>query len=666
MTHQIHQIENFLPITKEDMIQRGWQQPDFVVVTGDAYVDHPSFGAAIISRLLESEGWKVCVLSQPDYTTAESMKEFGRPKYGFFIGGGNVDSMVAHYSVAKIRRTEDEYTPGGIMGKRPDRSATVYSQMAKQAYPDVPVILGGLEASLRRFAHYDYWLDTVLPSICESSGADIISFGMSEHQTKEIAKRLAKGEPVQRITDVAGTCYLTDFENLPSKYVECAGFSKVSNDKLAYAKATRLQMDNQDPVTGQIVVQKQGEKYLVQNPPAKPLTRKELDAVHGLPFTRRYHPSYNAVGGVPAIKEVEFSIIQNRGCYGGCNFCAITMHQGRRVTSRSADSIVAEGERIAAQPNFKGYIHDVGGPTANFRLPSCKEQMTKGLCQKGKKCLAPHACSKLLIDHSDYLNILRRLRNIPKVKKVFIRSGIRYDYLIWDSDDTFFKELVQHHVSGQLKVAPEHCAPNTLAAMGKPPIEVYNKFSKKFYELTKKAGKQQYLVPYLMSSHPGSTLKDAVILAEYLYKNKIHPEQVQDFYPTPGTVSTCMYYTGLDPYTLKPIFVEKTPEGKALQRALLQYYEPRNAQKVVQALQKVHREDLIPLLAPTAKRQQKKEIQIQPAQKRVSTKNSKTKQQGRQYVNPVAVPYSKQKRQGESSWQNGNPRGIAPKTKKKR
>ena len=640
---QTYENSGFLPIHFADMKARGWDQPDYVVVTGDAYVDHPSFGPAIISRILEAEGFRVCVLSQPDFTSCESFREFGRPRYGFFIGGGNVDSMVAHYSVAKVRRTEDEYTPGGVMGKRPDRSATVYTRLAKQAYPDVPVILGGLEASLRRFAHYDYWMDTVLPSICEDSGADLVSFGMSEHQTRAIAHRLADGEPVQSITDVRGTCYMTDFAHLPSTYVECAGFHKVSTDKTAYARATRIQMDNQDPVTGQILVQKQKERYLVQNPPAKPLNRPQLDEVYALPFTRRYHPSYEALGGVPAIKEVEFSIIQNRGCYGGRNFCAITMHQGRRVTSRSADSIVKEGERIAASPNFKGYIHDVGGPTANFRLPSCKEQMTKGMCQGGKKCLAPSPCPHLLVDHTEYLSILRRLRAITGVKKVFIRSGIRYDYLVWDPDESFFRELVKHHVSGQLKVAPEHCAPGTLAAMGKPPIEVYNRFSKRFYELTKQAGKQQYLVPYLMSSHPGSTLKDAVILAEYLYKNHIRPEQVQDFYPTPGTVSTCMYYTGLDPYTLKPIFVEKTAEGKAMQRALLQYYEPRNAHKVAEALRKVHREDLIPLLAPAALRGQKKTVQPVLAPRQTTRKGNTPR-------NPVAVPWNKHK-QGEKSWQ---------------
>ncbi len=553
-------------------------------------MDHPSFGTAIISRLLEAEGYKVGVLAQPRYTDCEDFKRFGKPKYGFFIGGGNVDSMVSHYSVAKIPRAEDEYSPGGKGGARPDRSATVYTRLAKEAYPDLPVILGGLEASLRRFAHYDYWLDTVLPSIAEDSGADIISFGMGEHQTVEIARRLAAGEPVEYITDVDGTCYLTDFDHLPERYVECAGFKKVASDKTAYAKACRIQMDNQDVVSGQIIVQKQSEKYLVQNIPAKPLVRWELDKVYALPYTRRYHPIYESMGGVPAIREVQFSIIQNRGCFGGCNFCAIQLHQGRRVTSRSADSIVAEAERMTHEPDFKGYIHDVGGPTANFRFPSCREQMLRGMCNGGKHCLAPTTCSHMIVDHSDYLKILRRVRELPGVKKVFIRSGIRFDYLMADPDDTFFKELVEYHVSGQLKVAPEHCAPNTLAYMGKPPIETFNKFKDKFYELSKKAGKKQYLVPYLMSSHPGSTLSDAVYLAEYLYKNHMRPEQVQDFYPTPGTVSTCMFYTGLDPYTLKPVFVEKTAEGKALQRALLQYYEPRNAEKVIKALKMTHRE----------------------------------------------------------------------------
>lgn len=650
----MQQGTRFLPINQQDMQERGWDELDFIVVMGDAYVDHPSFGPAIISRVLEAQGYRVGVISQPDYTSEESIKVLGKPKYAFFIGGGNVDSMVAHYSVAKVRRKEDEYTPGGIAGKRPDRSATVYTQMAKRAYPDVPVILGGLEASLRRFAHYDYWLDTVLPSIVESSGADLVSFGMGEHQTMEIARRLVAGESVDSIRDVAGTCYMTDFANLPAKYIECAGFTKVSTDKMAYAKACRIQMDNQDQVIGQIVVQKQKERYLVQNPPAKALTRRELDWVAALPYTRTYHPSYIALGGVPAIEEVEYSIIHNRGCYGGCNFCAITLHQGRMVTSRSVNSVVEEGELLTKLPGFKGYIHDVGGPTANFRLPSCKEQMTKGMCQNGKKCLAPGPCPHLILDHSEYLKMLRRLRELPGVKKVFIRSGIRYDYLTWDKDETFFKELVEHHVSGQLKVAPEHCAPNTLKYMGKPPVEVYNKFSKRFYELTKKAGKKQYLVPYLMSSHPGSTLEDAVYLAEYLYKHNIRPEQVQDFYPTPGTVSTCMFYTGLDPYTLKPVFVEKTPEGKALQRALLQYYEPRNAEKVVKALHKTHREDLIPLLVPGY---------IKKVSPQISAKSKTKGGKGKQAAKPIKGKFVPNYGKGAAG-KNAKPT-FAPKGKRK-
>ncbi|MCI6305472.1 MAG: YgiQ family radical SAM protein [Subdoligranulum sp.] len=644
----------FLPLCRADMLARGWQDVDFVLVTGDAYVDHPSFGAAIIGRVLEAEGFRIGMLSQPDFTTCESFKEYGKPRYGFFIGGGNVDSMVAHYSVAKIRRKEDEYTPGGKAGKRPDRCATVYTRLAKQAYPDMPVILGGLEASLRRFAHYDYWKEDVLPSIMEDSGADIVSFGMGEHQTREIARRLANGEPASSITDVQGTCYLTDFDHLPDTYVECASYRKVREDKVAYAKACRIQMDNQDCVSGKIVVQKQSEKYLVQNLPAVPLRRQELDEVYKLPFTRRYHPSYEALGGIPAIEEVKFSIIQNRGCFGGCNFCAIQLHQGRRVTSRSEASILEEGRRITQDPEFKGYIHDVGGPTANFRMASCAQQMQKGMCAGGKHCLAPRPCPNLLVSHREYLGILRKLRQLPGVKKVFIRSGIRYDYLMADPDDTFFKELVEHHISGQLKVAPEHCAPATLAYMGKPPVEVFNKFKDKFYQLTKKAGKKQYLVPYLMSSHPGSTLKDAVYLAEYLYKNHMRPEQVQDFYPTPGTVSTCMYYTGLDPYTLKPVFVEKTPEGKAMQRALLTYYEPKNADKVAKALQLTHREDLIPLLAPTAARRMRRDVPIrtnaaQPVQPKGAHKG-KTK---------INLPSGKEQKQ----WQQ---KGGAARAKGKR
>ncbi len=588
--------QNFLPLSKEEMLEKGWQYVDFVVVTGDAYVDHPSFGSAIISRVLENEGYKVGIISQPNFNEEDCMALFGKPRYAYFIGGGNVDSMVAHYSVSKKRRTQDEYTPGKKMGKRPDRCVNVYTKLAKQKFPDIPVIIGGLEASLRRFAHYDYWDDTVMPSVLQSSGADLLTFGMGERQTVEIAKRLAGGEDIANITNISGTCFMANFNQLPATYTECASFTKVSADKISYAKATRIQLDNQDAVSGKAVVQKHGDKYVVQNLPAKPLVRKELDELYALPFTRTYHPSYEKFGGISAIEEVEFSIIHNRGCFGGCNFCAIQLHQGRNVTSRSEESVVKEAKLITTAPNFKGYIHDIGGPTANFRKPSCKIQITKGMCKGGKKCLAPTACANLIVDHTDYLNILRRVRNLPKVKKVFIRSGIRYDYIMRDKNDDFFNELVEHHVSGQLKVAPEHCAVTTLNHMGKPGIDVYNKFAEKFYKITKKCGKKQFLVPYLISSHPGSTLKDAVLLAEYLYKNNIRPEQVQDFYPTPGTVSTCMYYTGLNPYTLKEVYVARTKQEKTLQRALLQYYDIKNSQLVKQALELTNRTDLLPKL----------------------------------------------------------------------
>ncbi len=591
-------IPAYLPLCKADARERGWQQVDFVVVGGDAYVDHPSFGTAIIARLVESLGFKVGILAQPAFQNETAFTEYGRPKYAFLIGSGNVDSMVAHYTVAKQRRTEDEYSPGGAVGMRPDRAATVYTRLAKQAYPDVPVILGGLEASLRRFAHYDYWTDSVHPSVLIDSGADLISFGMAERQTKEICTRLAAGESIEKLHDIPGTCWLAhSVEQLPAGYVECASFANVSSNKAAYARACQLQMNNQDPVTARPLAQKHKEGYLVQNIPAKPLNRAQLDAVYALPFTRQVHPCYLSQGGVPAIQEVQFSITHNRGCFGGCNFCAITMHQGRRVTSRSKQSILEEAVRITRDPEFKGYIHDVGGPSANFRFPSCKEQMTRGMCND-RKCLAPTPCPHLLVDHSEYLDILRSVRELPGVKKVFVRSGIRYDYLLRDKDESFFYDLVEHHVSGQLKVAPEHCAADTLHYMGKPGIDVYDAFSKRFYEITKKLEKKQYLVPYLISSHPGSTLKDAVLLAEYLCRNHIKPEQVQDFYPTPGTVSTCMYYTGIDPQTMKPVYVARTREEKSTQRALLQYYLPANREKVLAALQQIGRSDLIPLLLP--------------------------------------------------------------------
>ncbi|MGD9559712.1 MAG: YgiQ family radical SAM protein [Oscillospiraceae bacterium] len=582
----------FLPINRKEALARGWDRVECVLASGDAYVDHPSFGAAVIGRVLQAAGYRVGMLPQPDFASEESFREYGRPRLGFLISGGVVDSMVAHYTVAKRRRTFDEYSPGGKVGKRPDRVTEVYARLAKKAFPDVPVVVGGVEASLRRFAHYDYWQDAVLPSILESSAADIISYGMGEGSVVEIARRLAAGEAVQAICDVPGTAVLADLEALPGGYVECAGFDKVAADKQAYARACRIQMDNQDPASAKPVVQKQRERYLVQNVPAPPLGQAALDAVFALPFTRRWHPVYDAQGGVPALEEVAFSIIHNRGCFGGCNFCAITLHQGRRVTARSVASVVAEAERLTKAPGFKGYIHDVGGPTANFRAPACQKQQAQGVCAGGKRCLAPSPCPNLQVDHSEYLEILRKIRALPGVKKVFIRSGIRYDYLMQDRDERFLREVVAHHVSGQLKVAPEHTAPAVLQAMGKPPIAVYERFEKRFAQLSRQAGKEQYLVPYLMSSHPGSGVREAVALAEWLQARGIRPRQVQDFYPTPGTVSTCMYHTGLDPYTLKPVPVPRTAEEKAMQRALLQYYEPKNAPMVRKALRLAQRMDL--------------------------------------------------------------------------
>ena len=592
-------IHDFLPVCRADMEKRGWDQCDFVYVCGDAYVDHPSFGSAIISRVLESYGYKVGIIAQPDWKDKESIQVLGRPRLGFLVSAGNMDSMVNHYSVSKRRRDKDSYTPGGVMGKRPDYAAVVYCNLIRSVYKDIPIVIGGIEASLRRLAHYDYWSNKVKHSILVDSQADLISYGMGEKSIVEIADALNSGLDVKDITFIDGTVYKTD--SLDSVYdaVTLPSYDEIKTDKRRYAESFNIQYKNTDAFSGKrLVEQYRDNLYVVQNPPAKPLSVQEMDDVYALPYMRRWHPSYDAAGGIPAFSEVKFSLISNRGCFGGCSFCALTFHQGRIIQVRSHESIIDEAKYLTKEPDFKGYIHDVGGPTANFRFPSCREQMLRGMCNGGKHCLAPTTCSHMIVDHSDYLKILRRVRELPGVKKVFIRSGIRFDYLMADPDDTFFKELVEYHVSGQLKVAPEHCAPNTLAYMGKPPIQTFNKFKDKFYELSKKAGKKQYLVPYLMSSHPGSTLSDAVYLAEYLYKNHMRPEQVQDFYPTPGTVSTCMFYTGLDPYTLKPVFVEKTAEGKALQRALLQYYEPRNAEKVIKALKMTHREDLIPLLVP--------------------------------------------------------------------
>lgn len=583
----------FLPITKEEMKQRGWDAPDFVLVTGDAYVDHPTFGTAIISRVLESYGYRVAILSQPDWRTDEDFRRFGVPKLAFLVNAGNIDSMVAHYTVARNRRKTDAYSPGSKPGLRPDRATIVYTQKLKALYPDTPVIIAGLEASLRRFAHYDYWDDRVRPSILAESGADLLSYGMGEKQAVEIAGRLLDGEPIQSITDVRGTCYLVPTrEYRPGPAVECPSFEQVSTNKREYAVSCRKQQDEQDAVRGKRVIQRHGDRILVQNPPMAPLTQEELDAVYELPYERTYHPSYEKLGGVPAIQEVEFSITHNRGCFGACNFCSIAFHQGRAVTVRSEESVLREAKLLTANPHFKGYIHDVGGPTANFRQPSCKKQETQGLCP-GKKCLAPKSCPALQVDHSEYLDMLRKLRALPKVKKVFIRSGIRFDYLMEEKDDSFFRELVEHHVSGQLKVAPEHCTARVLDCMGKPHIETYLAFQKRFFKLTREAGKEQYLVPYLMSSHPGSTLQDAVELAQFIKKNHLHPEQVQDFYPTPGTISTCMFYTGLDPYTMKEVYVPRDNKEKAMQRALMQYFIPKNKPLVIEALKLAGRTDLI-------------------------------------------------------------------------
>ncbi len=583
----------FLPITKEECEQRGWGEVDFVFITGDSYVDHPSFGVSIISRVLEDRGYKVAILSQPDWKSDEDFLQFGKPRLGFMITSGNIDSMVAHYSVAKKRRKTDAYTAGGIMGRRPDRAAIVYSNIVRRLYPDSVIILGGLEASLRRFAHYDYWDDKVRHSILFDSQADIIVYGMGENQTIEIANRLNDGFTVEALRDIRGICYaVKTSEYTPMSVTELPTFERVSSDKKDYAIATRKELDEYDAVRGKTMIQRDGNRILIQTPPMPPLTTEELDHVYSLPYERTYHPSYEESGGVPGIQEVEFSITHNRGCFGGCNFCAIAFHQGRAVTVRSHDSIMEEAKKLIASPNFKGYIHDVGGPTANFRMPSCELQKKAGLC-KGKKCLAPTPCKNLQVSHDEYIDILRDLRKLDGVKKVFIRSGIRFDYLLEDESDEFFRELVEHHISGQLKVAPEHCSDIVLDKMGKPHIEVYKRFQDEFYRKTQRANKEQYLVPYLMSSHPGSTLKEAVELSLYLKREKIHPDQVQDFYPTPGTVSTCMYYTGLDPYTLKEVYVAKSPHEKALQRALLQYFKPQNKDLVVEALIKAGRRDLI-------------------------------------------------------------------------
>lgn len=580
-----------MPVTREEMREREWYYYDFLVVTADAYIDHPSFGTAIIARLLETEGYRVAVLAQPEWKDAEAFRAMGKPRYGVLIGGGNLDSMVAHYTVAKRRRSQDLYSPGGKLGFRPDRATIVYANRAREAFPDTPIVIGGLEASLRRFAHYDYWDDAVRRSILFDARADLLVYGMGETATKEIARRLSRKTPVSAITDVRGTAFITDDPAVCQYHgLECPSYEEICQSKEAYARATELQYEEHDPIRGRGILQRCGGKTLVVNPPQKPLSREELDRVYDLPYVREVHPMYTEP--VPAIEEVRFSITHNRGCFGGCNFCALAFHQGRMVTSRSEASVVREAEELIQDPLFKGYIHDVGGPSANFRHTSCAQQKKCGMC-KNKSCLAPEPCQNLDADHSEYTALLKKLRALPGIKKVFVRSGIRYDYLLQDKSREFFRELVDHHISGQLKVAPEHCVSTVLDYMGKPHFDVFEKFWAQYKRINEKAGKEQFLVPYLMSSHPGCTLQDAVELAEYLHRLGREPEQVQDFYPTPGTLSTCMYYTGIDPRDMKPVYVARDSHEKALQRALLQWRRPEMKRLVIEALQKAGREDLI-------------------------------------------------------------------------
>lgn len=583
----------FLPMNIKEVKARGWDEVDFVYVMGDSYVDHPSFGAAIITRVLEDCGYKVAVLSQPDWKNDADFLQFGKPRLGFFVTAGNIDSMVAHYTVAKRKRSDDAYTAGGKNGKRPDRAVTVYSNIIRRLYPDSVIIIGGLEASLRRFAHYDYWKNTVMPSVLFDSKADIISYGMGELQTIEMAKRLSEGYPVEALYDIRGICYAVKTSDyVPKTVVELPSYERVCESKKDYAIAARKELEEADAVRGKTLIQRHGNCILIQNPPMQPLDTKQLDYVYSLPYERWYPQCYEKLGGVPGIQEVLFSITHNRGCFGACNFCSLAFHQGRAVTVRSKQSVIDEAKSFLNDKRFKGYISDVGGPTANFRLPSCEKQKKAGLC-KSRKCLAPTPCPNMQVSHTEYLDILRELRKLDGIKKVFIRSGIRFDYLMEDQSDEFFEELVKYHISGQLRVAPEHCSAAVLDRMGKPHIETYKKFCDKFYKLTGRMSKDQYIVPYLMSSHLGSTLKDAVELALFCKRENIHPKQVQDFYPTPGTISTCMFYTGIDPYTMKEVYVPKTEEEKSMQRALLQYFIPENKQKVIKALIKAGRKDLI-------------------------------------------------------------------------
>ena len=582
----------FLPITRREMLDRGWDACDFVYIIGDAYVDHPSFGHAIISRVLESHGYNVGIISQPDWKNPKSIDVFGRPRLGFLVSGGNMDSMVNHYSVTKHHRKTDAFTPGGVMGKRPDYATTVYCNLIRQTYKDVPILIGGIEASLRRLGHYDYWSDTMKRSILLDSQADLLMYGMGEKTIVEVADALNSGLDVKDITYIDGTVFKTKAPDDSLPTVTLPSFAEIKADRRRYAESFKIQYANCDPFTAKRLAEPYDNFFVVQNPPQKPLTTAEMDAVYDLPYMRAYHPSYEKAGGVPAIEEVKFSLVSNRGCFGACSFCALTFHQGRIVQTRSHESILREAEIMVKDRDFKGYIHDVGGPTANFRHPACEKQLSKGACG-GRQCLYPTPCKNMNADHSDYVALLRKLRKLPGVKKVFVRSGIRYDYMLLDKKNTFFRELVQYHISGQLKVAPEHVSDAVLARMGKPKNAVYNQFVEEYFALNRQYGMNQYLVPYLMSSHPGSTLKEAVELAEYIRDMGYNPEQVQDFYPTPSTLSTVMYCTGLDPRTMERVYVPTDPHEKAMQRALIQYRDPKNYALVQEALVKAHREDLI-------------------------------------------------------------------------
>ena len=585
--------DQFMVISKDDMRKRGWEELDFIIISGDAYIDHPSFGTTIIARVLEDAGFKVGIIAQPNWRSTADFKKLGKPKYGFLVSAGNMDSMVNHYSVSKNRRSYDNYSPGGESGHRPDRATIVYSNRLREAYGDIPIIIGGIEASLRRFAYYDYWDDSVRRSLLFDSRADLLVYGMGEKQILKIAENLEAGLEIKYINYLPGTAFITDDLESLYDYQLLPSYEEVKNSKKQYAYAYKIEYLEQDPIRGQQLVQKHGNRYLVQNPPVEPLKQEELDHIYNLPYQRDYHPAYERAGGVPAIKEVKFSLVSSRGCFGACSFCAISFHQGKMMTARSRESLIEEAKKITAMDDFKGYIHDVGGPTANFRQPSCSDQLSRGMC-KGKECMFPKPCSKLEVDHEEYFEILRELRRLPKVKKVFVRSGIRFDYLLEDAESRkYLKELAAHHVSGQLKVAPEHVSDKVLSYMGKPGIEVFDKFRKAFYQVNEEIGLEQYLIPYFISSHPGSRLEDAVELAEYLRDINHHPDQVQDFYPTPGTMATAMYYSGYDPRTMEEVYVAKSAEAKKMQRALLQYHKKENQQLVRKALKMAGRKDLI-------------------------------------------------------------------------